>query len=130
MRHGDIHNNLITGLYPAGGAVFETIPPISRKFIQHEVDNLRVSVAAPVMAVSTVDAMLKGLRYVDSCVYDRIQAVVADRKLTEGMRKWAQSVRLGANRPRHADAENPHVVPEEVQQAIEFTTALSDFLFV
>jgi hypothetical protein len=38
-------------------------------------------------------------------------------------------VRLGSNRPRHADSEDPHVTDEEAQQAVEFANALGQFLF-
>ena len=46
------------------------------------------------------------------------------------MGKWAHSVRSGSNRPRHADAENPHVSAEEAKQSVEFADALAQFLFV
>jgi hypothetical protein len=46
------------------------------------------------------------------------------------MGEWAHEVRLGANRPRHSDQENPHVSPQEAQQSVEFAKALAHFLFV
>jgi hypothetical protein len=46
------------------------------------------------------------------------------------MADWAHSVRLGSNRPRHADKDTPHLSPEEAQQSVEFAEALGSFLFV
>jgi len=86
--------------------------------------------AAAVMAGSAVDAMLKELGYADGSVYARIGKAVEDHKLTEDMGKWAHEVRLGSNRPRHSDAEKPHVLPDEARQSVEFAEALGFFLFV
>jgi hypothetical protein len=82
------------------------------------------------VAGSAVDAMLKQLGYEDGSVYERIGQAVTDHKLTEGMGLWAHEVRLGSNRPRHADKENPHVTPDEAKQSVEFAEALGYFLFV
>lgn len=82
------------------------------------------------MAASAVDAMLKALGYRDGSLYDRIDKAVADSVLTKGMADWAHSVRLGANRPRHADVEQPHLSADEARQSVEFTEALGSFLFV
>jgi hypothetical protein len=46
------------------------------------------------------------------------------------MGAWANDVRLGSNRPRHADAEKPHVSADEARQSVEFVEALGYFLFV
>jgi hypothetical protein len=46
------------------------------------------------------------------------------------MGEWAHEVRLGSNRPRHADNETPHVTSEEAKQSVEFADALGYFLFV
>ena len=46
------------------------------------------------------------------------------------MGTWAHEVRLGANRPRHSDADKPHVTSEEAKQSVEFAEALGYFLFV
>jgi hypothetical protein len=82
------------------------------------------------MAGSAVDAMLKRLGYEKGHVYDRIDAAVRDHKLTENMGKWAHEVRLGSNRPRHADKENPHVSDRQAKQSVDFAEALAFFLFV
>jgi hypothetical protein len=46
------------------------------------------------------------------------------------MGEWAHEVRLGSNRPRHADENSPHVSDEEAKQSVEFAEALANFLFV
>jgi hypothetical protein len=46
------------------------------------------------------------------------------------MGDWAHEVRLGSNRPRHADTENSHVSPEQAKQSVEFAEQLGHFLFV
>jgi len=46
------------------------------------------------------------------------------------MADWAHAVRLGANRPRHADLEAPHTTSTEAQNSVEFAEALANFLFV
>lgn len=46
------------------------------------------------------------------------------------MGAWAHDVRLGSNRPRHADQDDPHATPQEARQAIEFAKTLGTVLFV
>ena len=82
------------------------------------------------VAGSAVDAMLKKIGYVQGSVYDRINKAVEEHKLTEGMGSWAHEVRLGSNRPRHADKEKPHVTEDEAKQSVEFAESLGFFLFV
>ena len=82
------------------------------------------------MAGSAVDAMLKERGYIEGSLYSRIDQALNDHVLTQGMADWAHSVRLGSNRPRHADADRPHLTPEEAEQSVEFAEALGDFLFV
>lgn len=82
------------------------------------------------MAGAAVDAMLKELGYENGSVYMRIDAALADNKLTKGMAEWAHVVRLGSNRPRHADMDKPHVTEEEARHSVEFAEALGNFLFV
>jgi hypothetical protein len=82
------------------------------------------------MAGSAVDAMLKHHNYTSGSLYSRIDKALEDNLLTKGMADWAHEVRLGSNRPRHADAEHPHVSHGEAKQAVEFAEALGSFLFV
>jgi hypothetical protein len=82
------------------------------------------------VAGSAVDAMLKELGYVEGSLYTRIDKAVDEHKLTQGMGDWAHEVRLGSNRPRHADKDRPHASPKEAEQSVEFAEALGYFLFV
>jgi len=82
------------------------------------------------MAGSAVDGMLKALGYKDGNLYGRIDQAVKDQQLTAGMGDWAHEVRLGSNRPRHSDENEPHVSPQQAAQSVEFAEALGYFLFV
>jgi hypothetical protein len=123
-------NATIAEVTPASKTAHEDIPVPARHFLQQAFETLHAPDAAAVMAGSAVDGMLKELGYRDGSVYDRIRRAVEDHKLTEGMGAWAHEVRLGANGPRHADAERPHVSTEEARQSVEFAEALGYFLFV
>jgi hypothetical protein len=46
------------------------------------------------------------------------------------MGERANEVRLGSNRPRHADTESPHLSGHQAQQSVEFVEALGHYLFV
>ncbi|MGQ3353780.1 MAG: DUF4145 domain-containing protein [Phreatobacter sp.] len=120
----------IESVFPQEKVAHEDIPPVARKYLQQAIDTIFAPDASAVMAGSAVDAMLKELNYTEGSVYSRVEQAWKDHKLTEGMKNWAHEVRLGANRPRHADSENPHVSPQEARQAVEFAEALGQFLFV
>ncbi|MER8654395.1 hypothetical protein [Mesorhizobium sp. M0847] len=60
----------------------------------------------------------------------RLRQALEQNLLTDGMATWAHSVRLGSNRPRHADEKSPHVSADETKQSVEFAEALGNFLFV
>lgn len=118
-------------MWPAAKEAHEDIPNPARGFLQQAFETLHAPDAAAVMAGSAVDAMLKELGYNDgSSLYVRIDKALADGHLTKGMAEWAHSVRLGSNRPRHADAERPHVSADEAKQSVDFAEALGNFLFV
>lgn len=125
-----VNNPVVDKVIPPAKAAHEDIPNPARVYLQQAYETLRQPDAAAVMAGSAVDAMLKELGYLDGSVYVRIDKAVEEHKLTESMGEWAHEVRLGANRPRHADAENPHVTHDEAAQSVEFAEALAYFLFV
>jgi hypothetical protein len=127
---GNTTNEQIIDVVPRSKIAHDDIPEPARRFLQQAYQTLHAPDAAGVMAGSAVDAMLKMIGYSDGSVYTRIEAAVADHKLTESMGAWAHEVRLGANRPRHADADKPHLTPAEAQQSVEFAEALGNFLFV
>jgi hypothetical protein len=128
---GDAANNVpIEVLYPGVQSAAAEIPDPARRYLQQAMETLHAPDAAAVMAGSAVDAMLKHLKLIDGSVYKRIDSAVSQHILTPAMGEWAHEVRLGANRPRHADTENPHVSPHQAQQSVEFAEALGHFLFV
>jgi hypothetical protein len=123
-------NGAIHDIIPAVPEVHKDIPEPARRFLQQAMETLHAPDAAAVMAGSAVDAMLKELGLTDGSLYSRIDQAVADHKITKAMGDWAHEVRLGSNRPRHADKEEPHVTPEQAKQSVEFAEALGYFLFV
>lgn len=116
--------------FPKSRSAHEDVPEVARKFLQQALDVIHAPDAAAVMAGSAVDAMLKELGFVEGSVYHRIDQAREAGTLTKGMADWAHSVRLGANRPRHADANRPHTSAAEAEQSVEFAEALGNFLFV
>lgn len=117
-------------IYPNPPAAHQDLPPVAKRFLQQAFETLHAPDAAAVMAGAAVDAMLKERGYLDGSLYSRIDKALADNVLTRGMADWAHSVRLGSNRPRHADLDKPHVTHQEARQSVEFAEALGTFLFV
>jgi hypothetical protein len=117
-------------IYPSAKIAHEDVPEPARTFLQQALDTLHAPDAAAVMAGAAVDAMLKKKGLTEGSLYSRIDKALKDNLLTQGMADWAHSVRLGSNRPRHADEHEPHVVPEQAKQSVEFAEALGNFLFV
>lgn len=126
-RFGDSNSGEV--MYPVRRSASEHLPDAAKTYLNQAMETLHAPDAAAVMAGSAVDAMLKAQGYTEGSVYSRIEKAVAEGVLTQSMGTWAHSVRLGSNRPRHADAENPHVTNEEAKQSVEFAEALGQFLF-
>lgn len=120
----------VAEMYPPAPSVPDAIPGPAKSFLKQALETLHAPDAAAVMAGSAVDGMLKRLGYQDGSLYSRIDKARDDAILTQGMADWAHSVRLGSNRPRHADADRPNVTPEEAKRSVRFAQALGDFLFV
>ncbi|MER2537388.1 MAG: DUF4145 domain-containing protein [Rhizobiaceae bacterium] len=121
---------IVDAMHPAQKTAHDDIPEPGRKFLQQAYETLHAPDAAALMSGSAVDSFLKAVEYREGSLYQRIDRALKDNVLTKGMADWAHSVRLGANRPRHADAERPHVSPEEAEQSVAFAEALGTFLFV
>jgi len=117
-------------LWPDAKEAHEDIPEPARTYLQQAYETLHAPDAAAVMAGSAVDAMLKFKGLEKGSLYARIDQALKENILTQGMADWAHSVRLGSNRPRHADNEAPHVSTDEAEQSVEFAEALGSFLFV
>ncbi|WP_158614494.1 MULTISPECIES: DUF4145 domain-containing protein [Mesorhizobium] len=121
---------MIDRIFPSAKVAHDDLPEPARTFLQQAFETLHAPDAAAVMAGSAVDGFLKTKGYGKGSLYERIDLALSDNVLTKGMADWAHSVRLGSNRPRHADKEKPHISPEEAEQAVEFAEALGQFLFV
>jgi hypothetical protein len=128
--HPDNAQAPIEALYPSARRAAAEIPETARRFLQEAMETLHAPNAAAVMAGGAVDAMLKHLGLTEGSVYSRINQAVSDHILTPAMGKWAHKVRLDANRPRHADTEDPFVSVPEAQQSVDFAEALGHYLFV
>jgi len=120
----------VHAIFPQPRAAHQDIPEPARTFLQQAYETLHAPDAAAVMAGSAVDAMLKARGLSEGSLYSRIDQALANNILTQAMADWAHSVRLGSNRPRHADVEKPHVAPDEAKQSVDFAEALGNFLFV
>jgi hypothetical protein len=117
-------------MFPDARMAHEDIPSTARLYLQQAFETLHAPDAAAVMAGAAVDAMLKAKGLTQGSLYSRIDEALQGGILTAGMAEWAHSVRLGSNRPRHADTENPHVTKEDAKRSVEFAEALGNFLFV
>ena len=127
---GSVAEPRIWRLYPQPRAAHSLLPPAARTYLQQAIESLHAPDGAAVLAGSAVDAMLKNLGYEKGSLYDRIDKALEDRVLTQGMADWAHSVRLGSNRPRHADKDSPHVSAADAKRSVDFAEALGNFLFV
>lgn len=129
-RMGNQGTTEIENVYPEAETVDEDIPDRARKYLEQAIGSIHAPDGAAMLAGSSVDAMLKAKGLEKESVYARIDRAVEERILTKEMGEWAHDVRLGANRPRHADKDDPHVSIEEAKQAIEFAKTLGTILFV
>lgn len=125
-----VANPSIVSVNPEPKTAHEDIPQPARAFLQQAYETLHAPDAAAVMAGSAVDGMLKARDLTEGSLYSRIDEALKQNILTQGMADWAHEVRLGSNRPRHADADKPHVSTSEAKQSVEFAEALGFFLFV
>jgi len=82
------------------------------------------------LAASAVDAMLRIKGYVEGSLYARIENAAANHLITAEMARWAHDVRLDANDQRHADESASLPTADDAIRAIDFATALAEFMFV
>jgi hypothetical protein len=118
---------VIAEVIPRPRAAHVDIPEPARTFLEQAFKTLRAPDAAAMVSGSAVDAMLKELGYKNGSVYERINQAVEDHKLTQRMGDWAHEVRLGSNRPRHADSEKPHVTDSEAKQSVDLQKRSATF---
>jgi hypothetical protein len=129
-RLGNQGTSELERIYPDVESVEEDIPERARNYLGQAIGSIHAPDGAAMLAGSAVDAMLKAKGLTEGSVYKRIDQAVEQHILTKEMGDWAHDVRLGANRPRHADQDDPHVTTKEARQAIEFAKTLGTVLFV
>ena len=126
----DGYDNEVKKYFPQSTEADEIIPDKPRDLIQQAIDSIHAPAGAVMLAASAVDAMLKILNYKEGNLYNRIEQAAQDHLITNDMAKWAHEVRLDANDQRHADEGASLPEPADAKRCIDFTLALSEFLFV
>lgn len=115
---------------PGTKGVDAHLPDRPRAYLEQALASIHAPDGAVMLAGSAIDAMLKIKGLVEGSVFARIESAVKQGILTRDMSDWAHAVRLEANKPRHADLDDPHASKDEALQVVEFAKALGDFLFV
>lgn len=122
--------NYVLQTFPETEIVSEDVPERPRVYLTQAL----ISIAAPsgciMLCASSVDAMLKEKGFTKGKLYARIASAIESHLLTPEMGSWAHQIRLDANDERHADetADLPTVI--DAKNAIKFTQALAEYLYV
>jgi hypothetical protein len=120
----------ITGFWPASSTVAEAVPPRAKEFLAQAMSSLHAPAGAVMLTASAVDAMLKDKGYKDGSLNARIDLAAKDHLITAEMAAWAHEVRLEANDQRHADESASLPSAADAEKALEFASALAQFLYV
>lgn len=120
----------ITHTWPAQQHVNEAVPVRARTFLEQAIASIHAPAGAVMLTGSAVDAMLKEKGLKDGSLYKRIETAATEHLITTEMAAWAHEIRLDANDQRHADEEAELPSEADASKAIEFATALAQFLFV
>jgi hypothetical protein len=123
-------NYNITNMWPSPKNVDEVVPVRAKEFLEQAIASLHAPAGAIMLTASSVDAMLKDKGYKDGNLNARIDEAAKDNLITKEMASWAHEIRLDANDQRHADESAPLPNEADAQKAIEFASALAQFLFV
>jgi hypothetical protein len=116
--------------FPTSPSVKDDIPDRPRAYLQQALESMHAPAGAVMLAASAVDSMLKQKGYSEGSLYTRIEKAVHEHLITKEMAQWAHEVRLDANDQRHADEVAQLPTVDEARRAIDFATALAEFLFV
>ena len=127
---GNEDTKVIDAIFPNLPKVSGELPDTARNYLGQALGSLHSPDGAAMLSGAAVDAMLKAKGLESGSVYERIEKAVDEGVLTRDMAEWAHEVRLGSNRPRHADKDRPHVTREEAGQSVEFARVLGQVLFV
>jgi len=124
-------NNSYAVCYPSPqNSLDESIPERARNYLSQALQSKSSPDACVMVCASSVDAMLKGKGYKDGSLYNRIDKATENHLITQDMATWAHAVRLEANGSRHADETEDMKTDEDAKDAIAFTKALAEYLFV
>lgn len=123
-------NAEVQQLFPSPREVDQAVPDRAKEYLAQALNSVNAPAGAVMLTASAVDAMLKAKGYTEKSLYARIDKAAADHVITSDMAAWAHEVRLDANDQRHADAAASLPTVEDARHAIEFATALAQFMFV
>lgn len=125
LAYGDIEQ-----LWPSSQTVHESIPERARMFLEQAIASIHAPAGAVMLTGSSVDAMLKEKGLKEGNLFGRIKLAAEKQLITEEMAAWAHEIRLDANDQRHSDEAAALPNEADAQKAIDFATALAQFLFV
>jgi len=117
-------------VFPKEEVIDESIPLKAKSFLEQAINSVHAPSGAIMLCASSVDSMLKNKGYSAGSLYSRINDAVNDNLITESIAKWAHEVRLDANDERHADEDASLPTVQDARRTIEFTLAISQYLFV
>lgn len=123
-------NGDVKEVFPSSESIDNSIPFKAKSFLEQAINSVHAPSGAIMLCASSVDSMLKEKGYNKGNLYSRINSAVKDHLITDNMATWAHEVRLDANDERHADDNADLPNSEDAQKAINFTTALGEYLFV
>lgn len=123
-------DNVVIQYFPSIGEADEAIPERARTYLSQALDSLSAPSGAVMLAASSVDAMLKAKDLKTGSLYSRIDEAVTTNLITPEMAQWAHDVRLDANDERHADENALLPSLDDARRAVDFATALGQFMFV
>jgi hypothetical protein len=118
------------GWFPGEKHLDEDIPQRARGYLSQAIASTHAPAGAVMLAGSAVDAMLKKKGYTEGSLYTQIDKAAEEHVITSEMAAWAHDIRLEANKQRHVDEDTPLPSPSDAERAIEFATALAQFIFV
>ena len=123
-------NQMAVATFPSSPEVDEALPEKAHTYLRQALNSLGAPAGAVMLAASAVDAMLKGKGLKEGSLYSRIDKAATDHLITKEMAAWAHDVRLEANDQRHADEES--IIPDAAaaKHAVDFATALGQFMYV
>lgn len=129
VAHGN-KDQPIQQIWPELKAVSEAVPERAREYLAQAIASIHSPAGAVMLAASSVDAMLKAKGLTEGTLNSRIKSASEQQLITNEMAEWAHEIRLDANDQRHADEIAPLPSEADASKAIEFSSALAQFLFV